>query len=147
TQAIGINGNEQQIGRIDKMPRRRLLDLGRGREMNVAVAHVDPGTPKRPGRLRVPPQRSVADLVYGARHAPVPNPACCGPPLPSEPRRSSPTNRNNHSEMIRLLPSRGAATWKHDICSYISSVTQATSGKEYLEDHRHVDARSDLDRT
>ena len=80
TQAIGIDGNEQQIGHTGKMPRRRLLDLVRGREMDVAVTHVDPGAPKRSGRLRVPPQGGVADLVDGARHAPVPNPACCGPP-------------------------------------------------------------------
>src|SRR4029450_9893958 len=76
-------------------------------------------------------------------------PHCGPPPLRHRDRLDPPassTNLNNHPEMIRLSPSRAAATWKHAPSSYISTITQATSGKGYLEDHRHVDTRSDLDR-
>src|SRR5436190_12234029 len=118
--------------------------------MDVAVTHVDPGAAECSRRLRVPPQRRVADLVDGGRHGPDLDPAHCGPPPLRHRDRLDPpalsTNLNNHPETIRLSPSLAAATWKHDPCPYISTVTQATSGEGYLEDHRHVDTRSDLDR-
>ncbi len=53
------------------MPGRGLLDLAGGGEMDVAVTPVAPGAPECSGRLCVPPQGDVADLVDGARHAPV----------------------------------------------------------------------------
>src|SRR5262249_31397169 len=52
-----------------EMPRRGLLDLGRPREMDVAVALVDADAAEGPHLLGGAPVRAVADLVDRRRHA------------------------------------------------------------------------------
>src|SRR5262245_2198348 len=139
---------------------RGLLDLACAGEMDVAVTLVDAGAAEPAGRFGVLPQRRIADLVNVVRHgprtsvllrvrraraathwnAPVHRPEAASHPQPFDPRRR-PQPRHIPEVICRRIE-----TWKCGQRSYIWTITETTSGNGILEDRRHVDAHSSLDR-
>ena len=58
-----VDGHENKIFLMTKMPTRRFLRLGGGRKMNISVFQIDGGTFENTGRHRIIPELRGADLV------------------------------------------------------------------------------------